>query len=342
MASYQMPVTDDRAIWDIWLTQHHLPAVTVADETGLFAALAGESLDTGAVAKRIEVAERPLGIVLGLLAALGLLVRREGRWGLTATARTYLLPDSEFYWGPLLRSGPDRGRVHEALVAALRPDRAERDPASGRPVENWESGQLGVEQARGIASFMHAHSLPAAIGAARTGRFAGVERLLDVGGGSGCYSIAAARAHPALRATIMELPAMCEVAADYIAEGGVADRVGTLPRDMFREQWPEGHDALFFSNIYHDWNEETCRELSAKAFAALPPGGRIFLHEQLMADTLDGPLTTASFSVLMLIGTRGKQYSLGEFRAILEGAGFAEVRATHSCGHYSLVEAVKA
>jgi acetylserotonin N-methyltransferase len=110
---------------------------------------------------------------------------------------------------------------------------------------------------------------------------------------------------------------------------------------MFRKDWPTGHDALFFSNIYHDWNEATNRELSAKAFAALPSGGRIFLHEQLMDDTLDGPVTTASFSVLMLRGTRGKQYSLGELTAILESAGFKGVRATHSCGYYSLVEAVK-
>lgn len=73
----------------------------------------------------------------------------------------------------------------------------------------------------------------------------------------------------------------------------------------------------------------------------MPPGGRIFLHEQLMNDNLDGPATTASFSMLMLLGTRGKQYSLPEFAAILEKAGFTGVRSTPGCGHYSLVEAVK-
>lgn len=338
MTDYQAPPVDDRAIWDIWLSQHHLPAVTAGDETGLFSALSDGSLDTAALAAKIEVAERPLGIVLGLLAALGFVVRREGSWGLTTVSRTYLLPDGQFYWGSLL-AGSRKHPGHIDLIGALRP--GEHDSTKGRPVENWESGELEVEQAKGIARFMHAHSLPAAIGAARTGRFSGVRSLLDIGGGSGCYAIAAALAHPEMQATIMELPAMCEAAQDYIENAGVSDRVGTVAVDMFREQWPNGHDALFFSNIYHDWNEETCAELSAKAFAALPKGGRIFLHEQLMADNLDGPVTTASFSVLMLLGTRGKQYSLGEFRSILESAGFADVAATHSCGYYSLVEAVK-
>ena len=37
---YELPATPDRAIWDIWLSMHRLPAMAVADELGVFAALA--------------------------------------------------------------------------------------------------------------------------------------------------------------------------------------------------------------------------------------------------------------------------------------------------------------
>ena len=48
------------------------------------------------------------------------------------------------------------------------------------------------------------------------------------------------------------------------------------------------------------------------------------------------------FSLMMLMGTLGRQYSLPEFRAILEGAGFTEVRACRTGGgYYSLVSATK-
>lgn len=340
MASpYDMPVAGDEPIWDIWLSRHFAPALSVADEIGLFPALAAGPLESEALATAIEVDARALAIHLGLLAALGLVERREGKWADTAVARTYLVPDSPFYWGALINGG-EPGEIHASLLAALRP--GTRDWTEGRPVENWESGRLDPERARHIAAFMHAHSLPAAIAAARSGVFQGVARLMDVGGGSGCFAIAAARAHPSLSATIMELPAMCEAAAPYIEEGEVGDRVTTQAVDMFREPWPEGHDALFFSNIWHDWNEETCGELAARARAALAPGGRIILHEQLMNDNGAGPLTTASFSMLMLLGTRGRQYSLAELRAILEAAGFADVSARHSRGYYSLVTATRA
>ncbi len=110
---------------------------------------------------------------------------------------------------------------------------------------------------------------------------------------------------------------------------------------MFGDDWPSGYDACFFSNIFHDWDAERCRLLARKAFAALPPGGRIFLHEILLADTRDGPLPAALFSLTMLVGNYGKQRSLAELDALLTSCGFVDVRATHTYAYYSLVEARK-
>jgi acetylserotonin N-methyltransferase len=136
----------------------------------------------------------------------------------------------------------------------------------------------------------------------------------------------------------MELPTMCEVAQSYIREGGVQDRVDTVAVDMFREAWPRGYDGVFFANVWHDWNFETCAWLAKQTYEALPAGGRIFLHEMLLDDDGDGPLTTVSFSMLML-GTEGQQFTLPELKGLLEGAGFVDVRSRPTYGYYSLVSA---
>ena len=68
---------------------------------------------------------------------------------------------------------------------------------------------------------------------------------------------------------------------------------------MFRSDWPAGHDAHFFSNVFHDWDVEQCRVLAERSFAALPPGGRILLHESLLNETLDGPALVALYSMNM-------------------------------------------
>ena len=38
---------------------------------------------------------------------------------------------------------------------------------------------------------------------------------------------------------------------------------GTL--DMFRDEWPAGHDTLLFGNIFHDWEDARCRKLALRA-----------------------------------------------------------------------------
>jgi cyclopropane fatty-acyl-phospholipid synthase-like methyltransferase len=201
---------------------------------------------------------------------------------------------------------------------------------------------MGAEAAQRIASFMHSHSMAPARGAAAQAVFGEVAHLMDIGCGSGVYGIEIAKAHPGLKVTLMDLAAMATEAGTYAARDGVTDRVGTAGVNMFTEDWPIGADAHFFANVFHDWSVETNQLLAQKSFAALPSGGRIFLSEILMDDAGTGPWHAAAFSLLMLVGTLGKQYSLPEFRSILESAGFTDVTAVRTGGgYYSLVSARK-
>ncbi len=63
---------------------------------------------------------------------------------------------------------------------------------------------------------------------------------------------------------------------------------------------------------------------------ALPPGGRIYLHEMLLDDTGDGPRTTAAFSALMLANTRGRQFTFGQLK-VCQRSRFALAACLESC-----------
>lgn len=349
MTDYQAPSTDDRRIWDLWLTGLYQTAIVAADNAGVFAALGDAPASTEDLARRLGFDARASGVLLRLLAGIGLIVPRGGRYQLTDQARLYLVKSSPFYWGNMMRVGANQATV-ERLIDKLKDvgsnDRAGPEdspplPPGAAPVDGWAAGKITPEQARSIAAGMHSHSLPAAIGAARNYDFSGVKRILDVGGGSGCFMIAMAQAHPELSCTIMELDTMCQVAGDYIRDGGVEGRVDTLTVDMFRQPWPQGYDAVFFSNVWHDWNFTTCAWLAKKAFEALPSGGRIMLHEMLLDDGGNGPATAAAFSLLMLLGTQGQQFSFNELKQILEGAGFQRIAAVHTAGHHSITTGFK-
>jgi len=336
-----LPATsDDGAFWHHWLSPYFLPCITVADEIGTFAAISGEALALGDLAGKLGVNARALGIHLGLLAGLGMVETRGGKWRATHLARTWMHPEGEGYYGPLLHGFRTSLPMHQAMLDTLKTGHKPEGLVTN--VEEWERGELEVEAAHRIAAFMHSHSVASSKAVSRMPDMAGVTSLLDVGGGSGVFAIEIARANPGLAATILEIEAMCTAAQIYIDRAGMASRVRAQPGDMFRLPLPEGHDAHFYSNVFHDWSEQTNRMLAAKSFAALPPGGRIMLHEILMNDDGSGELVPAAFSVLMLLGTRGKQYSLAEFSDILTGAGFVDVQAARTGGgYYSLVTARK-
>jgi acetylserotonin N-methyltransferase len=334
------PTQDDRLIWDTWLARYHFPVVSAADEVGTFAALSASALTTAELAEKLDVDARALGIHLGLLAALGFVERRELRWRATPAARTWLHPQGQGYYGPMIHRYRENQSLHGEFVATLRTG----GKAAGQPsaAEEWERGEMPAGMAHRITAFMNSHSQASSKAVAVQPVFADVRSLMDVGGGSGIFSIELARAWPDLRATVMEIAAVCVEAGKYIATAALGDRVSTQAVDMFRQAWPRGHDAHFFSNIFHDWSDATCRLLAQKSFDALPNGGRILLHEMLMDDDGCGPLPAAAFSLVMLLGTRGRQYSLPELREFLEAAGFVDVEAARTGGgYYSLVTARK-
>ncbi|HTQ99455.1 MAG TPA: methyltransferase [Candidatus Acidoferrum sp.] len=334
------PSNDDREIWECWLSQFRLPVVTVADEAGTFAALSGAAKSTAALAQEIGADARALGIHLGLLAATGFVERRDGLWRATALSRRWLHPEAEGYYGPALHGYRQSNPLHAQLLSTLRT--GERPDSHASAADEWERGEMPPELASIITAYMNAHSRAAALALAEQPLFADVRLLLDVGGGSGSFSIALARAWPSLSATILEIAPVCVEAERYIAVAGVTRQVTTLARNMFTEAWPTGHDAHFFSNIFHDWSEATCQKLADAAFAALPSGGRILLHEMLMDDDHCGPWPVAAFSLLMLLGTKGRQYSLPDLKAMLQRAGFVDISALRTgASYYSLVSARK-
>jgi acetylserotonin N-methyltransferase len=336
-----LPVTtDDRIIWDTWLAQYRLPVLTVADEVGTFAAISGQSLSTEELATKLQVEARALQIHLGLLAALGFVERRAGRWRATAASRIWMHPDGPGYYGPMLQTFRQTQPLHAQLLATLRTGNRPTNHASA--AAEWERGEMSKDMAVFITAYMNAHSRAAAKAVAAQPLFGQIRSLLDVGGGSGIFPITLAGAWPQLKSTVLEISAMCVEANRYIAEAGVSANVSTTAVNMFTQEWPRGHDAHFFSNIFHDWSDATCRLLAQKSFAALPSGGSILLHEMLMDDDGCGPLAPAAFSLMMLLGTLGRQYSLPELRDFLEGAGFVGVESfVTGGGHYSLVVARK-
>lgn len=77
----------------------------------------------------------------------------------------------------------------------------------------------------------------------------GIKRMLDLGGGSGAYSIAFARAIPGLQSEILDRVDVVPLAQENIGTAGLADRITTRVGDMLRDPLGENYDLILASAI---------------------------------------------------------------------------------------------
>jgi predicted O-methyltransferase YrrM len=149
----------------------------------------------------------------------------------------------------------------------------------------------------------------------------GATRLLDIGGGTGIYSIALLLHNPQLTAIVLDRPEVLRVAEEMAQRYGVQDRLELVPGDMFVGTLPQDCDVMLLSNILHDWDVPQCQELIGRCAAALPGGGRLLIHDVFLNDDLSGPLPIALYSAALFTLTEGRAYSAAEYRTWLERAG---------------------
>jgi SAM-dependent methyltransferase len=331
-------VSSEKRVYDLYIAGRQSAALAAAVRLGLFAALDTASLEPAALAERLGVPPRPLAQLCRVLVAMGLLERDGPRLSLAADAAACLVPGRP---GALV--GLIELEVENFLAPALVLEAIRRDaPAVYGSEDPWRAHETSGERARAFTRAMHDISSGPGPALARALDFSRGGRLLDLGGGSGALAIALAREWPALSCVVLDLPAVCALAQEYVAAAGLSARISTWPADFFRDPLPGDFDALLLSQILHDWPPERGAQLLERARGALRPGGRILIHEKLVDDDGRGPLANALVDLDMLVWTEGQQYTPAGLRALLLTAGFREVETRATAGYWSLTHARRA
>jgi SAM-dependent methyltransferase len=174
---------------------------------------------------------------------------------------------------------------------------------------------------------MHANASRRATAVVEAADAAGAREMLDVGGGSGAYSIAFAQANPGLRAEILDVGDVVPIARGHIAEAGLEGRVTVREGDLRSSDFGTGFDLVLISAICHMLSEDENRALVAKTHAALGAGGRIVISDFILDPDRAGPRMAAMFALNMLVGTRqGNTYTEEEYAGWMREAGFSRIR----------------
>ncbi len=305
-------------------------AILTALELDLFTAV-GEGAASPDIAVRLGTDARATETLLNAIAAIGLIVKQDGVFRNTPVAARYLTGASPSSARPALMHIAHLWARWSTLTECVR---------AGTAVAARDAGE--EEWTEAFIAAMHRNASERASAVVRAVGTAGVRRLLDVGGGSGAYSIAFAKDRHALSADILDRPEVLSIAQRHVAEAGLASRIHFRAGDLRSDDLGEGYDLVFLSAICHMLGEDENRDLLRRCRQALAPGGRIAIQDFILEPDKTAPKHAALFALNMLVGTQaGSSYSEPEYMAWLEEAGFRDIRRLHLPGSAGVIVAAR-
>lgn len=287
-----------------------------AAELDLFTLLGRESLTAAEVAERLSADRRGITMLLDSVAALGLLEKQEGRYSVPTALWPWLSEESPEAVLPMIRHRMTMLRGWSQLAWTAK---------AGFPAPSTASLRGPMADRAAFVAAMHTVSGPLAdplVGRLLPLSF---QHLLDVGGASGTWTLAFLRAVPEAVATIFDLPDAIEQARQRIAGTEFAERVDFAVGDFYRDPLPAGADFAWVSAIIHQHSRAKSRELFAKVYRALQPGGQIGIRDIVMDGQRVQPVAGALFALNMLVHTAdGGTFTFEEIAEDLRAAAFVE------------------
>jgi SAM-dependent methyltransferase len=294
-------------------------ALLTANRLRVFDCVADGARSADEVAAALGLDPRSTALLLRACVGLGFLKETAGRFENTPTAAVFLVSRSPAFMGNVIRYSDALYGAWGELENALR---------SGKPALPAET-YLGDDPARtrGFVIAMHERALGIARALVAILDLTGRQRLLDVGGGPGTYSVMLTERFPGLHAEVLELPGVAAVARELVAAAGASDRVQLRDGDYHSADFGTGKDVVLMSGMFHRESESACRSLIARAFACLDPGGLLVVSDVFTDEGGATPTFAAMFGLnMMLTAPDGGVHADADVRRWLADAGFGDLR----------------
>jgi predicted transcriptional regulator len=287
-----------------------------AYELGIFTFIGNQSVKAEAVSEALNLNSNAAKRLLNALVAMGLIIKNNEGYSNSKESRRYLSKDSPEYMAGLMHTN-HLWDTWSHLTDVVKTGKVAHDDAINERGEEW------------LKAFIHAmHDRGKQQAPSQISRIdlQNVDSVLDVGGGSACFSMEFIRRKPGLKATVFDLPNVVPISREIVEKEGFTGKIDHHTGDYTADELPTGFDLVFLSAIIHSNTPEINKDLVRKSYNALNDGGRLVIQDWIMNDAKTEPAQGAIFSINMLVGVEGGDcYSENEVGHWMKDAGFKDI-----------------
>jgi len=285
-------------------------------ELGIFTTIEESGSTNDQIAITLQLDKHASERLLNALASLGFLTKQNGLYFNTPESFTFLSTKSPDYLGGLMHTN-HLWNTWSNLTKVVK---------TGASAHSTDINERGEEWLFSFISAMHDRAKKQATIQLENVDLSEMNSILDIGGGSGAYSMEFIRKKFEIEATVFDLPNVVHITQQFIDQEGFSGKIKTVAGDYTSDDLPKGFDMVFLSAVIHSNSLEVNQELIKKCFHSLNKNGKILIQDWIMNNERTQPTAGAIFAINMLVGTQaGDCFTEPEVTNMLLAAGFSNI-----------------
>jgi predicted O-methyltransferase YrrM len=285
-------------------------------ELDIFTNLDESGTTNNQISNNLHLDEHACERLLNALVSLGFLEKQNHLFFNTPESFTFLSKRSTNYLAGLMHSN-HLWNTWNNLTQVVK---------TGKSAHPSEINERGEEWLFPFINAMHERAKKQAPEQLANIDLSETKSTLDIGGGSGAYSMEFVSKKPEIEATVFDLPNVIPMTKKFIEKEGFSGKIKTHAGDYTTDDLPKGFDLVFLSAIIHSNSLEINKDLIKKCFNSLNKNGKIVIQDWIMNKDRTQPTSGAVFAINMLVGTEaGDCFTEQEVTEILNASGFKNI-----------------
>ncbi len=304
---------------DLIFSPYSIYVLFTANRLKVFSFLAGKEMTIDEIANVTGARIRPLEGLLDGCVALGLLRRHGERYRNSHESEAYLVEGRPLYLGDIIEVQSIEVGNWERLYDLVMGGGTCREKEAKAEV----TPDLFTKAMNNLGMLGEAEALAGAVD------LTDCKTLIDVGCGSGLYSITLCRHYPDLQAVLLDKKEVLKVTNRFIKKSSLKNRMSVRAADILEEPYGTGTDVVLLSDVLYQ-DSSTCIRILRSAYDALAPGGLLIIRGYYTDPESSQPLFGSLFALGRLLADENREIiSVPLLHSWVEKAGF-RITASHA------------